>query len=949
MGLTKIRAGQISNIDYKQSCRALASTNITLTGGAPSSVDSVALSAGNRVLVIGQSNKTQNGLYQVSVLGTGSNGTWVRTSDTDTAGELEAGAIVMVTEGTVYKDTQWKLITNDPIVIGTSELEFELNSAFAFGNIFANGTPVIANTVGDAVTFTAGNNISIVGNAQSQTVTFAVTGLSLNSISNGTSNVNVVSSGGNVTVAVNGTNNVAVFGQTAATFAGNVFPSANITYDLGSTTQRWRDIWLSNSTIYLGSATLQSSGNVVTVGNILNTVGGLSVAGNPVVDSSGQWVGSATGLAGPQGPRGPQGPIGPIGNTGPQGPQGPIGPQGPQGPIGPIGPIGNTGPQGPQGPIGPIGPIGNTGPQGPQGPTGLTGPQGPQGPIGPIGNTGPQGPQGPIGPIGNTGPQGPQGPIGPIGPIGNTGPQGPQGPTGLTGPQGPQGPIGPIGPIGNTGPQGPQGPIGPIGPIGNTGPQGPQGPQGPTGLTGPQGPQGPIGPIGNTGPQGPQGPTGLTGPQGPQGPIGPIGPIGNTGPQGPQGPTGLTGPQGPQGPRGPQGPQGPIGPIGPIGNTGPQGPQGPIGNTGPQGPQGPIGPIGPIGNTGPQGPQGPIGNTGPQGPQGPIGPIGPIGNTGPQGPQGPIGPIGNTGPQGPRGPQGPQGPIGPIGNTGPQGPQGPIGNTGPQGPQGPIGPIGPIGNTGPQGPQGPIGPIGPSGPQGPTGPSTAINASAVTTNAAFYPVFVAASGSNQTPSVRTSATAFSFNPSTNVLTVGSLTSGASNVVLTAGAYSWTFDNTGTITKNSANGVGNIGTASNYFNTAFVKATSAQYADLAEIYVADVDYQPGTLLEFGGNEEVTITTVSHSTRVAGIVSTNPSYLMNAGQTGEHVTSVALQGRVPARVRGPVIKGDRLVSSSEPGVCERLDQSQYQPGCIVGKSLEDHLDHTIRTIEVAVGRL
>jgi hypothetical protein len=176
-----------------------------------------------------------------------------------------------------------------------------------------------------------------------------------------------------------------------------------------------------------------------------------------------------------------------------------------------------------------------------------------------------------------------------------------------------------------------------------------------------------------------------------------------------------------------------------------------------------------------------------------------------------------------------------------------------------------------------------------------------------------------------------------------------NVVLTAGSFSWTFDNTGTITKSSANGVGNIGTASNYFNTIFARATSAQYADLAEVYVADHDYQPGMLLEFGGNNEVTVTTVSHSTQVAGVVSTNPSYLMNAGQAGDHLASVALQGRVPALVQGPVVKGDRLVSGDVPGVCQKLDPLRYEPGCIVGKSLEDYPGTDVVILEIAVGRL
>jgi hypothetical protein len=161
-------------------------------------------------------------------------------------------------------------------------------------------------------------------------------------------------------------------------------------------------------------------------------------------------------------------------------------------------------------------------------------------------------------------------------------------------------------------------------------------------------------------------------------------------------------------------------------------------------------------------------------------------------------------------------------------------------------------------------------------------------------------------------------------------------------------NCGNINNTNANGVGNIGTATTYFNTVFAKATSAQYADLAEMYAADAGYAPGTLLDFGGNHEVTATTTSHSTAVAGIVSTNPSYLMNATLTSDHVIAVALVGRVPCRVVGTVTKGDRLVASDIAGVATVLDMAKYEPGCIIGKALESYDSTEVGTIEVAVGR-
>jgi hypothetical protein len=255
MALTRIRAQQISNIDYKQAVRVVTTTNITLSGGAPISVDGVALSVNSRILVNGQGTATQNGLYLVQTLGTGSNGTWVRTNDTDSAGEMQSGMVVTVTEGNTYRDTLWTLTTDDPIVLGASEITFQQSTSFSFGNISANGTAILANTVGDAITFVAGDNISIEGNATSKTVTFGVAGLDTTQISNGTSNVQVVSAGGDVTVGIAGVSNVAVFDSFGLTVTGNVTGS-NILTD----------------------------GQVIATGNIeggnIDTVGILTVSGN---------------------------------------------------------------------------------------------------------------------------------------------------------------------------------------------------------------------------------------------------------------------------------------------------------------------------------------------------------------------------------------------------------------------------------------------------------------------------------------------------------------------------------------------------------------------------------------------------------------------------------------------------------------------------------------------
>jgi hypothetical protein len=150
----------------------------------------------------------------------------------------------------------------------------------------------------------------------------------------------------------------------------------------------------------------------------------------------------------------------------------------------------------------------------------------------------------------------------------------------------------------------------------------------------------------------------------------------------------------------------------------------------------------------------------------------------------------------------------------------------------------------------------------------------------------------------------------------------------------------------ANGVGNIGSSTTYFNTVFAKATSAQYADLAENYRADADYEPGTVLEFGGDEEVTISTTDSSKRVAGVVSTNPAYLMNAGLSGKHIASVALTGRVPVKIEGPVAKGDLMVSNGNGRARACMDAVPIV-GTILGKSLENFTGGE-GTIEVVIGK-
>jgi filamentous hemagglutinin len=166
-----------------------------------------------------------------------------------------------------------------------------------------------------------------------------------------------------------------------------------------------------------------------------------------------------------------------------------------------------------------------------------------------------------------------------------------------------------------------------------------------------------------------------------------------------------------------------------------------------------------------------------------------------------------------------------------------------------------------------------------------------------------------------------------------------NLVMTNGTIFAT-----NILNQGANGTGNIGNSSTYFNTIFAKATSAQYADLAEKYVADAEYAPGTVVSFGGEKEVTRSEVDGDRAVAGVVSTNPSYIMNAALEAEHVAVVAFTGRVPTSVTGSVAKGDLMVSNGDGTARADTDP---KAGSIIGKALEN-FSGDAGVIEVVIGR-
>jgi len=132
---------------------------------------------------------------------------------------------------------------------------------------------------------------------------------------------------------------------------------------------------------------------------------------------------------------------------------------------------------------------------------------------------------------------------------------------------------------------------------------------------------------------------------------------------------------------------------------------------------------------------------------------------------------------------------------------------------------------------------------------------------------------------------------------------------------------------------------------------ATYADLAERFESDAIYVPGTIVAIGGDKEITQTTSANDQDVLGVVSTDPAFLLNA-KAGFNETHppVALAGRIPTRIIGPVTKGQRIVTSDTDGVARAgppADLDTTSTHAIIGRALESSDDAGEKMIMVIVG--
>jgi hypothetical protein len=172
---------------------------------------------------------------------------------------------------------------------------------------------------------------------------------------------------------------------------------------------------------------------------------------------------------------------------------------------------------------------------------------------------------------------------------------------------------------------------------------------------------------------------------------------------------------------------------------------------------------------------------------------------------------------------------------------------------------------------------------------------------------------------------------TNITSVGTLTSLGVTGALTT-------------TQITTGGSGTAGNITGAWTLTAGSTLEATYADMAERYTSDAKYEAGTVLMIGGTAETTIATEEGKTRIAGIVSSEPAYILNS--TLKDSVVIALIGRVPCRVVGTIVKGDLLTMSHIPGVATSTTAPQC--GTIIGRALESYDSTEVGMIEVKVDK-
>lgn len=294
-------------LDVKASCRAVATSNITLSG--TQTIDGVAVVAGDRVLVTGQTTGSANGIYVVAA------SSWLRAADADSSAEVTAGLFVFVTEGTSFGDTGWVLTSNDAITLGTTALTFSQFSGpsvlLAGAGLTKTGNTVDVVAADTTITVNA-DSIQVGSNSLTNThistsaaiaysklnLTGAIVNADISaSAAIADSKLATISTAGKVSDSALSSN--VVLKNAAATFTGassklTVITSAttgaglNVPHGAAPTTPANGDVWtttgglfarINGSTVQFGTGT----GSVTSVGLSLPSI--FTVSGSPVTNS----------------------------------------------------------------------------------------------------------------------------------------------------------------------------------------------------------------------------------------------------------------------------------------------------------------------------------------------------------------------------------------------------------------------------------------------------------------------------------------------------------------------------------------------------------------------------------------------------------------------------------------------------------------------------------------
>ena len=355
MALTRPKYSQIYDTDWKQSVEAgtIGSDigNLIVGNTQPSILDGFSLSIGNRILVKDQTDGTQNGLYRVANVGSGSNGWWVRTLDANQSGFVTSGLTVVVDAGTVNGGREFRLITQDPITLGSTSLTFisqtgnpggantqvqfydsisgipqlsgtpgftynkTSNAVVMSGNLSVYGINAIGNISTPLLNAgqinTTGNILSTGAIHNSLTINGTTTAQAINSsgyinttanISTAQLNAGQINTSGNVLATNAVLNALTVNGVTTQNgnlnisngnlnvtgtiwITGNILPTANVTYNLGSPTNKFKSAYFSGNTVYIGSESMgvDPSGTWQFTSNGATVTLGASAAFNPSV------------------------------------------------------------------------------------------------------------------------------------------------------------------------------------------------------------------------------------------------------------------------------------------------------------------------------------------------------------------------------------------------------------------------------------------------------------------------------------------------------------------------------------------------------------------------------------------------------------------------------------------------------------------------------------------